>query len=56
MVASTSSATGLAVSKNWFLWVVEPVVAEPIETSKRPQEKANEDSGFDRLNHQESCE
>jgi len=32
--------------------VVEPVVAELVEASKRPQEKANEDGGFDRLSHQ----
>jgi len=31
--------------------VVEPVVAELVEASKRPQKKANEDGGFDRLNH-----
>jgi len=29
--------------------VVKPVVAELVEASKRPQEKANEDSSFDRL-------
>jgi len=27
--------------------VVELMVAEPVEALKRPQEKANEDSGFD---------
>jgi len=27
--------------------VVEPVVAELVEASKRPQKKANEDGGFD---------
>jgi len=32
--------------------VVEPAVAELVEASKRPQKKANEGSGFDRLNHQ----
>jgi len=31
--------------------VVEPVVAELVEASKRPQEKTNEDRGFDRLSH-----
>ena len=31
--------------------VVEPVVAELVEASKRPQKKANEDGGFDKLNH-----
>jgi len=30
--------------------VVELVVAEPVEVSKRPQEKSY-DGGFDRLNH-----
>jgi len=32
--------------------VVEPVIAELVEALKRPQEKTNEDSGFDRLSHQ----
>jgi len=32
--------------------VVEPVVAELVEASKRPQEKANKGGGFDRLSHQ----
>jgi len=31
--------------------IVELVVAELVEASKRPQEKANEDGGFDRLSH-----
>ena len=31
--------------------VVELVVAEPVEASKRPQGKANEDGGFDKLSH-----
>jgi len=31
--------------------VVEPAVAELVEASKRPQEKANENGGFDRLGH-----
>jgi len=31
--------------------VVELVVAELVEASKRPQERANEGGGFDRLNH-----
>jgi len=31
--------------------VVEFVVAEPVEASKRPQEKANKDGGFDKLSH-----
>jgi len=34
--------------------VVEPVVAEPVEASKRPQKKVNEGGGFDRLNHRTS--
>jgi len=29
------------------------VVAELVEASKRPQEKANEAGGFDRLSHRE---
>ena len=33
------------------LVVVEPVVAELVEASKRPQEKANNNGGFDRLSH-----
>ena len=33
------------------LVVVELVVAEPVEASKRPQEKANEDDGFDKLSN-----
>jgi len=32
--------------------VVELVVAEFVEASKRPQEKANEDGGFDKLSNQ----
>jgi len=31
--------------------VVEPVVAELVEASKRAEKKANEAGGFDRLNH-----
>jgi len=31
--------------------VFEPVVAELVEASKRPQGRANEGGGFDRLNH-----
>jgi len=31
--------------------VVELVVAELVEASKRPQEKANEADGFDRLSN-----
>jgi len=31
--------------------VVELVIAELVEASKRPQERANEDGGFDRLSH-----
>jgi len=31
--------------------VVKPVVAELVEASKQPQEKAVEDGGFDRLSH-----
>jgi len=31
--------------------VVELVVAEPVEASKRPQEKANEGGGFDKLSN-----
>jgi len=33
--------------------IVELVVAELIEASKRPQEKAKEADGFDRLSHRE---
>ena len=33
--------------------VVEPVVAELVEASKRPQKKANESGGFKRVGHQE---
>jgi len=33
--------------------VVELVVAEPVEASKRPVEKANQDGGFDRLSNRE---
>jgi len=35
-----------------LLPVVEPVVAELLEASKRPQERATEAGGFDRLSHQ----
>jgi len=31
--------------------VVELVVAELVEASKRPQKKANEGGGFDKLSH-----
>jgi len=31
--------------------VVEPVVAELVEASKRPQKKANEASSFDKLSN-----
>ena len=31
--------------------VVELVVAESVEASKQPQERANDGGGFDRLNH-----
>jgi len=31
--------------------VAEPVVAELVEASKRPQEKANEGGGFDKLSN-----
>jgi len=31
-------------------------LAEPVEASKRPQERANEAGGFDRLNHQKFVE
>jgi len=31
--------------------VVELVVAEPVEASKRPREKATEDGVFDRFSH-----
>jgi len=34
--------------------VVELVVAEFVEASKRPQEKANEDGGFDKPSHRVS--
>jgi len=33
--------------------VVELVVTELVEVSKRPQEKANDADGFDRLSHRE---
>jgi len=33
--------------------VVEFAFAELVEASKRPQEKANEAGGFDRLSHRE---
>jgi len=33
--------------------VVELVLAELVEASKRPQEKANEADGFDKLSHRE---
>ena len=36
-----------------FPVIVELVVAELVEVSKRPQKKANEESGFDRLSHRE---
>jgi len=34
--------------------IVELVVAEPVEASKRPQEKANEDGDFDKLSNRVS--
>jgi len=33
--------------------VVEPVIAEFVKASKRPQKKANEDNGFDKLSDRE---
>jgi len=47
LVASTGSATRNVKA------VVELVVAELVEASKRPQKKANEAGGFDKFSHQE---
>ena len=53
MVASTGSATEKSCGQNAIVdpMIVEPVVAEPVEASKRPRKEANEDGGFDWLNH-----
>jgi len=40
-----------ATKINLSVQVIELVVAELVEASKRPQEKANEVDGFDRLSH-----
>jgi len=63
MVVSTSSTT----EESWKYFVlskrlkarsvvVEPVVAELVEASRRPQKKANENGGFDKLNHRRILE
>jgi len=53
MVVSTSSTTEKSYGQNAiaFPMVVELVVAERVEASKRPRKEANEDGGSDRLNH-----
>jgi len=51
MVVSTGSTTEKSCEQNA---VVELVVAELVEASKRLQERANQDGGFDRLNHQKA--
>jgi len=48
VVVSTVPATEESCGRNA---VVELVVAELVEASKRPLGKANEAGGFDRLNH-----